>query len=364
MVIREDSVDGPGCPQKTTTDCSDDEQEEMLIYRAEIYRLQSFQNWHSQSIVRKEDLAKNGFYYLGERDRVRCVFCNVVLSCWENGDNVAAEHQRHSKYCPFVLGKMTSNIPYSPSQDSLSDMQPASPEFQDYDKRLASYEKFWPKAMKQRPRELAAAGLFYTEKGDAVKCFHCGGLLRNWDPQDKPWEEHARWFPRCLFIRENNLMSPVRGPLHREVRKTRVRKVSLGYDEELVKMFELDRRHRGLPECEDEDMFVTEIEKFKVQQDTQPPSRSSDPPVTEVEWNYNNEAASNSNEPMGYDEVDVGRQICVSCNMTDSKDSLTLHPCQCSCCVKCLPDIDQCPSCKMKVKAAAKSSINSQEQLG
>lgn len=78
-----------------------------------------------------------------------------------------------------------------------------------------------------------------------MKCFQCGGMLRNWDPQDKPWEEHARWYPRCLFIRENNLMSPVRDPLHREFRRSRIRKVSLGYDEDLVQMFELDRKRRG-----------------------------------------------------------------------------------------------------------------------
>lgn len=81
-----------------------------------------------------------------------------------------------------------------------------------------------------------------------MKCFQCGGMLRNWDPQDKPWEEHARWFPRCLFIRENNLMSPVRVPLHREF--IRRRKTSLGYDESLIEMFELDRRRRGCKSTE------------------------------------------------------------------------------------------------------------------
>lgn len=355
MVIKEDEVDGPVHNHNNRPDCSDDEQEHVLVYRAEIYRRESFQNWCYQSIVKKEDLAKNGFYYLGDGDRVRCAFCNVVLSSWQKGDDVPTEHRRHSKYCPFVLGKKTSNIPYSPSSDCLSNIQPEYPEFKDYLKRLETYKNYWPKAMKQRPKELAAAGLFYTEKGDAVQCFQCGGLLRNWEPDDKPWEEHARWFPRCLFIRENNLMSPVRDPLHREFRQHRIRKVSLGYDEELVQMFEMDRQSRGLPECEDENTFVEEIEKFKVQQETQPPSQSSIPPITEVEWNLNSEATGTSSEPMGYDEVDFGTQACVGCKRTDSSGSLTLHPCRCSCCDKCLLDLNQCPSCKTKIRAVAKN---------
>ena len=161
MVKCEDKIDGLR-NNAEKADCSDDEQENILIYRAEIYRLESFKHWPCQSIVQKEDLARNGFYYLGEGDRVQCVFCNVVLSSWEKGDNVITEHRRHSKNCLFVLGKKTTNIPYSPSTDSLSDLQPAFPEFQDYTRRLESYGNFWPKAMKQRPKELAAAGLFYT----------------------------------------------------------------------------------------------------------------------------------------------------------------------------------------------------------
>ncbi len=33
-----------------------------------------------------------------------------------------------------------------------------------------------------------------------MKCFYCDGGLRNWEPNDDPWVEHARWFPRCAYI--------------------------------------------------------------------------------------------------------------------------------------------------------------------
>jgi hypothetical protein len=38
--------------------------------------------------------------------------------------------------------------------------------------------------------------------GDRVRCFCCDGALRNWERGDDPWVEHARWFPRCLFVRQ------------------------------------------------------------------------------------------------------------------------------------------------------------------
>ena len=33
-----------------------------------------------------------------------------------------------------------------------------------------------------------------------MRCFHCGGGLKNWQPDDDPWVEHGRWFPRCAYL--------------------------------------------------------------------------------------------------------------------------------------------------------------------
>lgn len=38
--------------------------------------------------------------------------------------------------------------------------------------------------------------------GDCARCFYCGGGLRNWEDNDNVWVEHARWFPKCAFIRQ------------------------------------------------------------------------------------------------------------------------------------------------------------------
>ena len=41
---------------------------------------------------------------------------------------------------------------------------------------------------------------FTVGLSDHVRCFHCGNGLRNWEMEDKPWEEHARWYPDCNFV--------------------------------------------------------------------------------------------------------------------------------------------------------------------
>ena len=33
-----------------------------------------------------------------------------------------------------------------------------------------------------------------------MKCFHCDVLLYEWEPEDDPFVEHARWVPKCQYI--------------------------------------------------------------------------------------------------------------------------------------------------------------------
>ncbi|XP_062596844.1 uncharacterized protein LOC134258339 [Saccostrea cucullata] len=80
--------------------------------------------------------------------------------------------------------------------------KPKYPAYAVYSTRLSSFDG-WPSHMAQTPREMARAGYFYAGYGDYARCFFCGGGLRNWDRTDEPWMEHARWFPRCAFLRNN-----------------------------------------------------------------------------------------------------------------------------------------------------------------
>ncbi|KAJ8665671.1 hypothetical protein QAD02_007333 [Eretmocerus hayati] len=50
----------------------------------------------------------------------------------------------------------------------------------------------------QTKEQLTAAGFFYTGRGDSTTCYHCGLSLKK--PVDIPWNQHAKWFPGCLFF--------------------------------------------------------------------------------------------------------------------------------------------------------------------
>lgn len=58
----------------------------------------------------------------------------------------------------------------------------------------------WPPSTGVAPIQLARAGFFYTGKKDSCRCFYCDGGLKNWEPKDEPFMEHARWFPTCEWI--------------------------------------------------------------------------------------------------------------------------------------------------------------------
>ena len=76
----------------------------------EINRLETFKYW-PLSFISPKELAKNGFYYIGVRDRVRCHFCRIGLELWQRTDDVMSEHRRTSPDCRFIQGYKTKNVP-------------------------------------------------------------------------------------------------------------------------------------------------------------------------------------------------------------------------------------------------------------
>uniref|UniRef100_A0A1L8EIW0 Putative death-associated inhibitor of apoptosis 1 n=2 Tax=Haematobia irritans TaxID=7368 RepID=A0A1L8EIW0_HAEIR len=93
-----------------------------------------------------------------------------------------------------------SDIGPSSATTTTSTFFPEVPEYAIETARLRSFAE-WPRNMKQRPEQLAEAGFFYTGVGDRVKCFSCGGGLKDWDDDDEPWEQHALWMRKCRFVK-------------------------------------------------------------------------------------------------------------------------------------------------------------------
>nr|UZS93136.1 X-linked inhibitor of apoptosis [Strongylocentrotus intermedius] len=207
-------------------------------YYKEHVRLQSFKNWPRTSPIEPRDLAKAGFYYLNNDDSVQCFACFGQISRWKPCDVPAVEHKTHFPNCPYVQGLDVGNLPIStppvmpfgmpaairsystpvPTHDQLragqflqqqrslrAQMGPLNnckhPNFVQENARLGTFRN-WPgnPGLHVIPRILAKAGFYFTGLVDECKCFYCDGGLKNWEPTDEPWTEHAKWFPRCEWL--------------------------------------------------------------------------------------------------------------------------------------------------------------------
>jgi hypothetical protein len=208
-------------------------------FRYESHRLYSLLTSEWTSPVCPYDLAKHGFYWTGSTDNCRCVFCRLEVSGWEEGDRADAEHKRWNPNCVFMNNHSMGNVPigrelhsdHDPSSYSINPFArseiskygqikypkstgrqvpvetlgvipinpPRHPNFMSTAKREESF-KLWPLGMQQKPNQLAEAGFYYTETGDRVICFQCGGGLKDWTRNDTPWVEHAKWFSCCPYL--------------------------------------------------------------------------------------------------------------------------------------------------------------------
>lgn len=152
--------------------------------------------------ISPQSLAKAGFYYFNESDHVRCAYCQGVIAKWEAGDDPFAEHLRFFPACSRAqLGPNVEMQSATPIR-SLGIQPIATPKKEKYsslDARIRSFAN-WKASQIQAAETLAEAGFYYQEEEDQVHCFQCNGGLRAWTKEDDPWYEHAKWFPKCLFI--------------------------------------------------------------------------------------------------------------------------------------------------------------------
>ncbi|XP_043496224.1 putative inhibitor of apoptosis [Polistes fuscatus] len=214
-------------------------------YRFELVRLQSFKNW-PVTFIEPKRLATAGFYYVGKANTVKCFECRAEIHQWEQD---VCMLDLHLQICRFARNVPCGNVPIDvdtttvsvsrsntqdvcelndtttfqnesvqsecdaisslelqfPSTTKLTSLglekpkPPVHPEYISYDARLRTFDT-WPLSMPQKKDQLANAGFFYTGKGDQTLCYHCGEGLKDWEPQDEPWEQHAKWFPKCYYL--------------------------------------------------------------------------------------------------------------------------------------------------------------------
>ncbi|XP_010892640.2 E3 ubiquitin-protein ligase XIAP isoform X2 [Esox lucius] len=185
-------------------------------------RLNSFRGSPLAQQVSAERLARAGFYFTGQADRVCCFSCHKTVENWCGEDTPVERHAEVSPACKFLSCTHRSRVNYlqcaplinePPYDEEAEDMAfrlrtgevvdettyPIAPHMASEDSRFNTFGS-WPTASPVQPRELAQAGLFYLGESDRVKCFCCGGMLGGWEIGDTAWSEHSKHFPSCFFI--------------------------------------------------------------------------------------------------------------------------------------------------------------------
>uniref|UniRef100_A0A8C6FYR0 Baculoviral IAP repeat-containing protein 1 n=1 Tax=Moschus moschiferus TaxID=68415 RepID=A0A8C6FYR0_MOSMO len=180
--------------------------------RSEAKRLKTFVAYNTFSSWTPQEMAEAGFYFTGTKSGIQCFCCSLILFGTSLQSPPMEHHKKFHPDCEFLLGKDTGNI-------AKYDIRVQNPEhtlrrdnkarYQEEKARLESF-KNWPfYAQGTSPRELSAAGFVFTGKCDTVQCFSCGGCLGNWEDDDDPWKEHAKWFPKCEFLQSKKSLEEI-----------------------------------------------------------------------------------------------------------------------------------------------------------
>ncbi|KAK3100454.1 hypothetical protein FSP39_020294 [Pinctada imbricata] len=209
----------------------------------------------------------------------------------------------------------------------ISIERPRYPQYAVLTTRIASY-KDWSANLEQRPEELARAGFLYEGRNDFTRCFFCAGGLRDWEPGDIPWIEHARWYEKCVFLRQ-----------------------CMG-DEfvKLVKEGKIEDAKRKLS---------GQRRKSNVETKSNSSDHSESPnSATHTDTNDDDSATENQREVLMEENRQLkDQQICKICK--DEDISVVFLPCgHMVTCLSCAPAIRICPLCGQFVKGTIKAILS------
>ncbi|XP_014816035.1 PREDICTED: baculoviral IAP repeat-containing protein 1 isoform X2 [Calidris pugnax] len=103
------------------------------IFEDEGVRLDSFKTWPAEACVEATALAKAGFFYTGEGDKVQCFNCGGCLHKWKEGEDPVEGHAKWfpDSNCLEVLGKSLEEQPESLSTSQPSQQTPSKPNLEE-----------------------------------------------------------------------------------------------------------------------------------------------------------------------------------------------------------------------------------------
>ncbi|CAC5393827.1 BIRC7_8 [Mytilus coruscus] len=284
---------------------------------------------------------------------------------------------------------IASKAPMEPMTMGICIDNPKYPKYAIRISRLDSF-KHWPTYLTQSPEEMVSAGFFFTGTGDHCRCFFCGGGLRNWEPGDKPWIEHARWYQNCAFVRNckgerfirdvqtNNIRTDIveknelpnpNTPLNDFKNIPAVRSVSqFGYDEKLIKEAYDTLKKAGTADITSTVLLETIFNLEEKSNQTQENSNKTKPRIEETQsaigpaitTQVNNEPASDPELELSVRSLEEenqnlkDQQTCKIC--LDEPIAIVFLPCgHLAACVTCAPALRRCPICRTFIKGTVKA---------
>ncbi|XP_076799944.1 baculoviral IAP repeat-containing protein 7-like isoform X2 [Clavelina lepadiformis] len=289
---------------------------------------------------------------------------------------------------------------------------PVNPHMRSEESRLQTFldhSSSWPShRIRATPRQIANAGMYYLGVRDRVKCWYCNGGLQNWERDDDPWEEHAKWFPLCEFVLQQkspdyvhgivsrfpNLRRPIirnpanplqlrnvqSGPLHRnggpeiidprEETRSLERKVDeemssselveqaklMGFDERMIKTA-FKRKYEGTGNGFSRLEIL--VESILAMEEESASNRSKEGRSTFATAQATpSTSASNLFTTSGLQEIRCLQEerMCKVCG--NEQASVVLIPCgHIACCVGCAENASTCPICRLRVREKIRSFI-------
>ncbi|KAK3100205.1 hypothetical protein FSP39_016263 [Pinctada imbricata] len=268
----------------------------------------------------------------------------------------------------------------------ISIEKPRYPQYAVLATRLSSFRN-WPEHLRQRPEELAKAGFLYEGTNDFTRCFFCAGGLRDWEPEDNPWIEHARWYKNCVFVRQckgedfvnlvqqgkiQEAMGKLEGrPSHKKEQIEDVMKSTaalsvqeMGYNAELVrKAIETLSRNQDLNTMTADTLLqcVWNLEEggdYNFQNYTEPSTDQSENTENESSSSPTSDNTTESTEALLAENRQLKeQQICKIC--MDEDISIVFLPCgHMVTCVNCAPAVRKCPLCRRFIKGTVKAILS------
>ncbi|XP_045195485.2 baculoviral IAP repeat-containing protein 2-like isoform X2 [Mercenaria mercenaria] len=276
-------------------------------------------------------------------------------------EDVKLDSQQVSRPPPIALG--------------INVEKPKFPQYAVYSKRLESFEA-WQEYIPVEKLDLVEAGLVYTGVGDSVRCYFCGGGLRNWERGDVPMEEHAKWYPKCphiLLVKGQAYVEKLsRGEKPEVDGVTRLQDksttanlidsmaaqscIQIGYTDKMVqKAINIHTNKYGNSDFKGKELceIIFELEENPDASFTET-GRDDKNQIAQLESNATNEDIEPLETLLEENQKLKENQMCKIC--LDSRADIIFLPCgHMVSCPQCAPALTKCPVCRKTVNGHIKA---------